>query len=105
MNDIRIFNNDEFGRVRTVEIDGKPYFCGSDVASALGYKRPNDAISAHCRATVKHSIPISGKIQAINFVTEGDVYRLIMKSKLPSAERFESWVMDEVLPTMRKTGG
>lgn len=104
MNDIRVFNNDEFGNVRTVEINEKPYFCGSDVATALGYKRPNDAISAHCRATVKHSIPISGKMQEVNFISEGDLYRLITHSKLESAERFETWVFDEVLPSIRKHG-
>ena len=104
-NKLEVFSNEEFGEVRVVEIGNKPYFCASDVAKALGYKRPNDAISAHCRATVKYSIPISGKIQEVNFIPEGDVYRLIMKSKLPSAERFESWVMDEVLPEIRKTGG
>ena len=105
MNNLTTFTNEEFGQVRTVTIDNKPYFCGSDIAKALGYKRPNDAILAHCRATVKYSTPISGKIQEINFITEGDVYRLIMKSKLPSAEKFESWVFDEVLPQIRKTGG
>ena len=104
MNDIKIFNNEEFGKVKTIEIDGKPFFCGSDVASALGYKRPNDAISAHCRATVKHSIPISGKMQDVNFISEGDLYRLITHSKLESAERFETWVFDEVLPSIRKNG-
>lgn len=103
-NSIIIFNNQEFGNVRTVVIDDKPYFCASDVAKALGYKRPNDAISMHCRATVKYSTPISGKNQDINFIPEGDVYRLIIKSKLPSAEKFESWVMDDVLPTLRKNG-
>lgn len=104
-NELEIFKNEEFGEVRIIIVNNKPYFCASDVAKSLGYKRPNDAISAHCRATVKHSIPISGKIQEVNFIPEGDVYRLIMKSKLPSAEKFESWVMDEVLPTLRKTGG
>lgn len=104
MNELKIFESTEFGQVRTAEIDGKPYFCGSDVAKALGYLRPNDAISAHCRATVKHSTPISGKIQEINFIQEGDVYRLIAHSKLPSAEKFESWVFDEVLPSIRKHG-
>lgn len=103
-NNIIIFNNQEFGNVRTIIIDDNPYFCASDVAKALGYKRPNDAISMHCRATVKYSTPISGKNQDINFIPEGDVYRLIIKSKLPSAEKFESWVMDDVLPTLRKTG-
>lgn len=104
MNELKIFESAEFGQVRTAEIDGKPYFCGSDVAKALGYLRPNDAISAHCRATVKHSTPISGKIQEINFIQEGDVYRLVTHSKLPSAEKFESWVFDEVLPSIRKHG-
>ena len=102
--ELQIFDNSEFGSIRTTVIDGKPYFCGSDVASALGYKRPNDAISAHCRATVKYSTPISGKLQEINFISEGDVYRLIIRSKLPNAERFEGWVFDEVLPSIRKHG-
>lgn len=105
MNKLKIFENPEFGSIRTLEESGKILFCGSDVAKALGYARPNDAISAHCRATVKRSTPISGKMQDINFITEGDVYRLITHSKLPSSEKFESWVFDEVLPTIRKTGG
>lgn len=105
MNEIKIFENQEFGKVRALEIDGKPYFCGSDIAKALGYKRPNDAITQHCRATVKHRTPISGKIQEVNYIPEGDVYRLIVRSKLPSAEKFEKWVFDEVLPSIRQTGG
>lgn len=104
MQELQIFNNEEFGQVRTVEIDGKPYFMGSDIAKALGYARPNDAIKQHCRATVKHSTHISGKMQEVNFIGEGDMYRLITHSKLESAERFEAWVFDEVLPTLRKTG-
>ncbi len=104
MHELQIFNNDEFGQIRTVEIEGKPYFMASDVAKALGYARPNDAIQQHCRATVKHRTPISGKMQDVNFIGEGDMYRLITHSKLESAERFESWVFDEVLPTLRKTG-
>lgn len=105
MNEIQIFNNTEFGEIRTAEIEGKPYFMATDIAKALGYSRPNDAISAHCRATVKHSTPISGKMQEVNFIPEGDVYRLIARSKLPQAEKFEKWVFDEVLPSIRKTGG
>lgn len=105
MNELEIFKNEEFGEVRTILINDKPYFCGNDVAKALGYIKPNNAISTHCKATLKQGIPISGKIQDVNFISEGDVYRLIMKSKLPSAEKFEMWVMDDVLPTMRKTGG
>lgn len=105
MNELKAFNNPDFGEVRTLEENGKVLFCASDVAKALGYARPNDAVSQHCRATVKRSSPISGKMQEINFIPEGDVYRLIAKSKLPGAERFESWVFDEVLPSIRKTGG
>lgn len=104
MENLQVFNNPEFGKIRTVEQDGKVLFCGSDVAKALGYVRPNDAVSRHCRATVKRRTPISGKMQEINFISEGDVYRLIAHSKLPSAERFEQWVFDEVLPAIRKTG-
>ena len=105
MNDIMIFNNEEFGEIRTVEIDGKPYFMATDIAKALGYSKPNNAISAHCRAALKYSTPISGKMQEVNFIPEGDVYRLIIRSQLPTAEKFEKWVFDEVLPSIRKTGG
>lgn len=101
---MEIFKNEEFGSVRIIEEDGKYMFCASDVAKALGYSRPNDAVARHCRATVKRSSPISGKIQEINFIPEGDVYRLIVHSKLPSAERFERWVFDEVLPSLRANG-
>ena len=104
MKEIQVFNNIEFGEIRTAEIEGKPYFMATDIAKALGYSRPNDAISAHCRATVKHSTPISGKMQEVNFIPEGDVYRLIARSKLPQAEKFEKWVFDEVLPSIRKHG-
>ena len=105
MQQMMLFENEEFGQLRMIFIDGKQYFMASDVAKALGYVRPNDAVSQHCRATVKHSIPISGKEQEVNFIPEGDVYRLIIRSKLPKAEEFEKWVFDEVLPSIRKTGG
>lgn len=104
MQELQIFSNEEFGQVRTIEIDGKPYFMASDIAKALGYARPNDAIQQHCRAAVKCRTPIAGKMQEVNFIGEGDMYRLITHSKLESAERFESWVFDEVLPTIRKNG-
>ena len=99
------FRNEQFGQVRVLEEDGKPLFCGSDVAKALGYSNPNKAINDHCRAITKRSTPVSGKIQEINFIPEGDVYRLITHSKLPTAERFESWVFDVVIPSIRKYGG
>lgn len=104
MNELQIFNSGEFGEIRTIEIDGKPYFVGTDVAKALGYNNPRDAVSRHCKGVVKHDTPTSSGIQSMSYINEGDLYRLIMKSKLPSAEKFESWVMDEVLPTIRKTG-
>lgn len=104
MNELQIFNSEEFGEVRTVEIDGKPYFVGTDVAKALGYSNPRKAIIDHCKGVTKRDTPTSSGIQSMSYINEGDLYRLIMKSKLPSAEKFESWVMDEVLPTIRKTG-
>jgi prophage antirepressor-like protein len=104
MNELQIFNSEEFGDIRTAEIDGKPYFVGTDVAKALGYSNPRDAVSRHCKGVVKRDTPTSSGIQSMSYINEGDLYRLIMKSKLPSAEKFESWVMDEVLPTIRKTG-
>ena len=103
-NVVEIFNNEEFGQVRTLVIDEKPYVLANDVARALGYKRPADAISAHCKGSVKHRYLTNGGEQEAKFIPEGDIYRLIMKSKLPNAEKFESWVMDEVLPTIRKHG-
>lgn len=104
MNELQIFNSGEFGEIRTVEINGKPYFVGTDVAKALGYNNPRDAVSRHCKGVVKHDTPTSSGVQLMSYINEGDLYRLIMKSKLPSAEKFEAWVMDEVLPTIRKTG-
>ena len=105
MNDLQIFNNEEFGEVRMANIDGKPYFVATDVATALGYATPRDAISRHCKGVVKHDTPTSSGVQSMSYINEGDLYRLIMKSKLPSAEKFERWVMDEVLPSIRKNGG
>lgn len=104
MNELQIFNSEEFGKIRTIEIDGKPYFVGADVAKALGYSNPRKAILDHCKGVTKRDTPTSSGVQSMSYINEGDLYRLIMKSKLPSAEKFESWVMDEVLPTIRKTG-
>lgn len=105
MNEIKIFKNSAFGEIRTITEGAKTLFCGSDVAKALGYSNAPDALNRHCRAIVKRDTPISGKTQAINFIPEGDVYRLIVHSNLPSAENFERWVFDEVLPSIRKHGG
>ena len=115
MNEVKIFENEEFGRVRTL-IDGedKVLFCGTDIARALGYSNPWDAIKRHCKAdgivkhegvttTVNQYGAATEQINEMTFVTEGNVYRLIAHSKLPSAEKFESWVFDDVIPTIRKT--
>lgn len=100
-----IFNNEEFGQVRTVEIDGKIYFVGIDIAKALGYSNPSKAVIQHCKGVTKLGIPSKGGKQETNCIPEGDLYRLVTHSELPSAERFESWVFDDILPTIRKTGG
>ena len=102
--DISSFNNSEFGEIRTIQNDSGILFCGSDVARALGYARPADAISAHCKGVCVLPTPSAGGVQNTKFITEGDVYRLIAHSKLPGAERFERWVFDEVLPSIRKHG-
>lgn len=104
MDNLQIFNSEEFGEIRTIEINGKPYFVATDVASALGYSNPRKAIIDHCKGVTKRDTPTSSGVQQMSYINEGDMYRLIMKSKLPSAEKFESWVMDDVLPQIRKTG-
>lgn len=103
-NALHVFKSKSFGQLRTIEENGKILFCASDVAKALGYINPRDAISRHCRGVVKRDAPTQGGIQAIAFIPEGDVYRLITHSKLPGAEKFESWVFDDVLPSLRKDG-
>lgn len=103
-NELLIFNNDEFGNVHTIIIDGKPFFMATDIAKSLGYKRPADAITTHCKGSVKHRVLTDGGQQECKFIPESDVYRLIIKSKLPSAIKFENWVMNEVLPQIRQTG-
>lgn len=104
MGDLQIFKNEEFGEVRTVEIEGKPFFCGSDVAKALGYAIPSKAVNTHCKGVSKMEAPTNGGVQELLFIPEGDLYRLIVSSKLPTAEKFEHWVFDEVLPSIRKHG-
>ena len=106
--ELKLFTNPKFGDVRTIEEKGTILFCASDVAKGFGYARPNDAIVQHCRSTVKRRIPhpqSPEKTIEMAFITEGDVYRLAARSKLPGADEFESWIFDEVLPSIRKTGG
>ena len=104
---LKIFSSDVFGNLRTWDNNGKIMFVASDVAKMLGYTNTSKAISDHCRYVTKRYIPHpqgKGTLE-VNFIPEGDVYRLITHSKLPAAEKFELWVFDEVLPTIRKTGG
>lgn len=102
---IQLFTSPTFGQIRTAGTPDKPLFCATDVAMALGYTNPQKAIRAHCRGVNELDTPTNGGIQRINFITEGDVYRLVARSRLPEAVRFESWLFDDVVPAIRKTGG
>lgn len=107
MNKLMKFENKQFGEIRMVEIENKPYFIASDVAKSLGYKNSREAVKQHCRWVAKHDIPhpqSKNKTLQVNIIPEGDMYRLITNSELENAEKFEKWVFDEVLPQIRKTG-
>lgn len=107
MNNLQIFNSQEFGNVRTVTIDGEPWFVGKDVAEALGFTNPRDAISTHVFDEDKgvESIDTLGGKQKMTVVNESGLYALIFGSRLKSAQQFKHWVTSEVLPEVRKTGG
>lgn len=105
MNEMQVFKNEKFGTVRTITENGKTLFCGADVAKALGYARPNEAISKHCKGTLKRRIPTNGGMQEMLFIPEGDIYRLAAKSQIPGADEFERWIFDEVLVSINHTGG
>lgn len=111
MNELKIFENPEFGKVRVVDQNGEPWFAASDIAKALGYANPQEATREHCKKVNKITQPSESLISVnrppiyINIIPESDVYRLVMRSNLPSAERFQDWVCEEVLPSIRKTGG
>lgn len=104
-NTLQHFHNEEFGRLEVVMIHGKPYFPATQCARLLGYVKPHNAVSQHCRNVLKCGVTDGlGREQETNFITEGDLYRLIVRSRLPAATRFERWVFDEVLPKIRQTG-
>ena len=118
MNEIQIFNNEEFGQVRTIEIDGEPWFLGTDIANALQYSDKNKAVSMHVededkktlfyKASDKSSEALWSKTNDFSdkvLINESGLYSMIMSSKLPSAKKFKHWVTSEVLPEIRKTGG
>lgn len=104
MNKIQEFFNEKFGTVRTVAIDDVIYFVASDIARALGYKNPQKAIRDHCKRVNESFIPSNGGEQKAKVITKSDIYRLIVRSKLESADEFESWIFDEIMPTIEKTG-
>ena len=104
MNELQLFTNTEFGPVRTLEENGQILFCAKDVAVNLGYGNVADAIQKHCKGIAKRDTLTNGGIQSMTFIPESDVYRLIMRSKLPAAQRFERWVVEEILPTIRNHG-
>ena len=106
MDNLQIFNNEEFGQIRTVTKDGEPYFAGRDVATILGYSNPRDAISKHVDDEdkgVAKCDTLGGK-QQILFINESGLYSLILSSKLPTAKKFKRWVTSEILPSIRKHG-
>ena len=107
MNELQIFNSEEFGDIRTVTINNEPWFVGKDVAEALGYAKARNAIASHVEQDDKKDAPIQGDlggVQQMTIINESGLYALIFGSKLESAKRFKRWVTSEVLPTIRKTG-
>ena len=107
MNNLQIFNSEEFGDMRTVTIDDETWFVGKDVANALGYERATKAIQDHVDDDDKDEVPIQdsiGRMQKTPVINESGLYALIFGSKLESAKRFKRWVTSEVLPAIRKTG-
>lgn len=107
MQELMIFSNPEFGEIRTVEIDGEPWFVGKDVAVALGYENPARAIRSHVDEDDKGvtKLVTPGGTQDVIIINESGVYSLILSSKLPAAKKFKHWVTAEVLPSIRKNGG
>lgn len=104
---IKLFESEEFGNIRTATIDGVPWFVGADVAIALGYINPRDALTKHVDAEDRGVAKCDtlGGIQTLSIINESGIYSLIMSSKLPSAKRFKRWVTSEVLPALRKGAG
>lgn len=105
MNELTLFNNPEFGEIRTLETnDGKVLFCGKDVATALGYSNPRKALADHCKGVTKCDTLTNGGKQELSFIPESDIYRLTFSSKLPNAEKFTDWIAEEVIPSIMRTG-
>ena len=103
-NKIAVFNSEEFGAVRTISENGRILFCAKDVAVALVISNPRKAVADHCKEVTKRDTLTDGGVQSLSYIPEGDVYRLIVSSKLPSAARFETWLFDTVVPDIRRHG-
>lgn len=105
--ELKVFENPTFGQVRTVEIDGEPWFVGKDVAEALGYKNTKDALGKHVDAEDKRGSRFTtpGGKQEVTIINESGLYSLILSSKLPGAKEFKHWITHDVIPSIRKTGG
>ena len=107
MNELKLFQSPIFGQVRTVVMNGQVMFAATDVAKCLGYANPQKAIRNHCKSIGVNEMdtPTNGGIQKVRFITKGNVVRLVASSELPQAEQVESWIFDEVIPTVLETGG
>lgn len=108
MNDLKIFENPEFGKIRTLEVEGEPWFVGKDVADILGYGNSRKALADHVDEEDKNTVTIRDGIQGnpnMTIINESGLYSLILSSKLPTAKKFKRWVTAEVIPSIRKTGG
>lgn len=109
---MKLFESEEFGKVRTAVVDGTLYFVGVDIAQVLGYSNPSKAVLDHCKGVSKLGIPSAGGTQLTNVIPEGDVYRLVVKAADQSrnfgislrAEAFEKWIFEDVVPSVRRTG-
>ena len=108
MNDLQIFKNEEFGEIRTVDIDGEIWFVGKDIAQALGYSKERDAIAKHVEEddATKHGITDNlGRVQQTTIINESGLYALVLGSRLENAKKFKKWITGEVIPSIRKNGG
>ena len=109
MNELSVFSNPEFGSVRAILYDGEPWFVALDVANALGYANSRDAVQKHCNYAKilkgSESLHLTDSPRGITIIPESDVYALVFRSNLPAADKFRRWVCEEVLPSIRKTGG
>lgn len=106
MNELRIFNNADFGDIRTVEQDGGIWFVGKDVAEALGYSNPSNAVISHVddEDKLRTQIKYAGQNREVSIINESGLYSLVLSSKLPKAKAFKRWITSEVIPSIRKTG-